>query len=49
MHHHGTPLRGGASPDRLDALVWAIGTMLSDRYWDGPQDRAARRGVARTA
>jgi phage terminase large subunit-like protein len=26
-----------ASPDRLDAMVWAISAMLSDRYWDGPR------------
>jgi phage terminase large subunit-like protein len=30
-------LSSGASPDRLDALVWAITAMLSDRYWDGPR------------
>src|SRR4051812_14555960 len=30
-------LSSGASPDRLDALVWAISAMLSDRYWDGPR------------
>ena len=30
-------LSSGASPDRLDAMVWAISAMLSDRYWDGPR------------
>ncbi|MEA2883168.1 MAG: hypothetical protein QOH32_2424 [Bradyrhizobium sp.] len=30
-------LSSGASPDRLDALVWAISAMLSDRYCDGPR------------
>jgi phage terminase large subunit-like protein len=30
-------LSSGASPDRLDAMVWAITAMLSDRYWDGPR------------
>jgi phage terminase large subunit-like protein len=30
-------LSPGASPDRLDALVWAITAMLKDRYWDGPR------------
>jgi len=30
-------LSSGASPDRLDAMVWAISAMLSDRYSDGPR------------
>jgi phage terminase large subunit-like protein len=30
-------LSSGASPDRLDALVWAISAMLPDRYRDGPR------------
>jgi len=31
-------LSGGASPDRLDALVWAV-TELTERSWGGPRIR----------
>jgi phage terminase large subunit-like protein len=31
-------LAGGGSPDRLDALVWAV-TELSGRSWYGPRIR----------
>jgi hypothetical protein len=32
-------LSSGASPDRLDALVWAV-TALTMRGWDGPRIRS---------
>ena len=31
-------LAGGGSPDRLDALVWAV-TELTGRSWQGPRIR----------
>ena len=31
-------LAGGGSPDRLDAMVWAV-TELTDRAWQGPRIR----------
>lgn len=31
-------LSSGASPDRLDALVWAV-TALTSRGWEGPRIR----------
>jgi phage terminase large subunit-like protein len=37
-------LSSGASPDRLDAMVWAIPAMLSDRYWDGPEPQPGLPG-----
>ena len=32
-------LSGGRSPDRLDALVWAV-TELTGRAWQGPRIRS---------
>ena len=36
-------LSSGASPDRLDALVWAV-TALTMRGWDGPRIRSLGGG-----
>jgi len=36
-------LSGGGSPDRLDALVWAV-TALTLRGWDGPRVRSLGDG-----
>ncbi len=35
-------LSSGASPDRLDALVWAV-TALTSRGWEGPRIRSLGR------
>jgi phage terminase large subunit-like protein len=32
-------LSSGASPDRLDALVWAISAMMNGGGWFGPRIR----------
>jgi hypothetical protein len=36
-------LSSGASPDRLDALVWAV-TELTGRWWQGPRIRSTWEG-----
>ncbi len=33
-------LSGGASPDRLDALVWAVTDLTKRGSWDGPRIRS---------